>query len=251
MTRPAQSRPARAAVILACAALALAGCGPASRQVAGSVIPEAPPPPTPDGCQSSSLVGDALGAAPLCQAYKLSSTSQIWAADADALDSGYSVRNHAIAFIAAAISDSRLKCQRFVTRYTITRGAEEAAFTTTGLVLAGLGGLLTGGNVARALSGASAAVQGAKESIDSNVFQKVSSGALIQAVGGRYQAAMDKYVDDVFAKAVSDANFRATVALVMVERIHARCSVQGIFAPDQPAPANPPVQGVAGKGGSS
>jgi hypothetical protein len=209
--------PIRICLILAMG-LTIAGCaGPGSQKVLASL------PSTGSGaCRSHDNI---FFAEPLCDQYAVGpSGSPISAAQADADDAAQGAKGgERVEFVAAALSDSRNKCEKFITQFTGAQAADNTTLDIVSLILSGLGAVLTPANTVRALSAASTGVQGTKQAINTDLYQQMTMLLLVQQI----QATYYKQLSDQYSSFPSGntSALYASVELSKIKDIHLNCSI--------------------------
>src|SRR5579863_1358874 len=194
--------------------LALTGCnGPAANGLK-SAFQSVTPGST--SC-SSTAVPDIFFAKPLCDTYGT------WkdAADVDT----HGTATDKADFVAAALKDSRDKCQVFISQFTGSQGLENSAFDITSLVLTGLAAVLTPVNTVRALAASSTAVQGTKQAINSDLYQQMTVILLVQEINNSYYQQLNVDFANFTASGQLPANFSAGVAFAKLVDDHKNCSI--------------------------
>jgi len=208
-------------LVLLCGATILSGCGgPASRQLE-SMLPNS----MQDGtsCLGKSSY-NIYFANPICGNYSiLGSPAVMTAQQADGADANDPTKSHAIAFVSAALSDSRTKCQNFISLFTGSQSAENTGFDVTAIILSGLASVFTPANTVRALAAASTAVQGTKAAVDSDLYQQMTMLLLVQQINSTYYSEIDSYSKNFPPSNLSA--FSASNALQTIQGYHKDCSI--------------------------
>jgi len=204
-------------VLIFAIGFALAGCGgPGTEQVVSAALPNPAP---SDSCPTASSKG-IFFAADMCPAYRLSPNDQqlTTPADADRATDGGKTK---IAFISAALVDSQTKCNNLIKKMTQGQAGENIAFDTAAILLSGIAAGISGpASTIRGLAAGSTAVQGFKQTINSDLFQNMAISAFINGINNSYYQA----IDTMFGS--SDlSNFTAADAYWKIIRIHRNCSL--------------------------
>jgi hypothetical protein len=196
--------------------LVLSGCGgPGTQRILSGALPDDHS--SASGAYCPPTHRHHFFAAPMCDRYQLRSTvGPYTAADADA-DS-----QTRTAFIAAALTDSRTKCEAFVALFTGEQAGENAFWDVAGLVLSGVGAAITGpASTIRALAASSTAAQGIKQTINADVFQQLTVALFVKQINLNYF----QVLDNEFSPAAIAASLSAPAAYARIQALHRNCSI--------------------------
>jgi hypothetical protein len=199
--------------------LCLAACvGPGTEQMTAAVLPGGP---TNEICPADSR--NLFFAAPMCTTYRLKSTdpAPITAADADAYADAAKNPDERIAFISAALIDSRQKCTNFIKRFTGEQAGENSLLDVSALVLSGVAAAITGpASTIRGLAAGSTAVQGIKQTVNADFFQQLTVALFIQQINTTYFQVLDTEFPPS-----SLGTLTAAGSLARIQAIHRNCSI--------------------------
>ena len=228
-------------LLLACSPLA-ACAGPGTQQLVNTVTPDISI--MPDQGQSkecqvsySTTNKSIFFAAPVCDSYILANSSGYTTAlDADA-SSDPKVK---IEYVSAAIGDSWGKCEKLIGLFTGAQSGENTLFDISGLILSGLGSVFTAANTVRALSAASTGVQGAKQAINSDLFQQMTMMIFVQQIKANYFTPMKTLLDKASAPSeITTPDFVPSSELAEIRSLHTNCSIP-LAAANASSPASAP-----------
>ncbi len=206
--------------------LLTASCGgPGARQMTLAMLPGTSPsstasnPPLQVICPPGNK--DLFFAAPVCTGFQLAPGSSNPIVTAEIADASNAPAGEKVAFIAAALGDSREKCTDFIKQFTTEQAGQNSLLDTAGLVLSGIGAAITGpASTLRGLAAGSTAVQGFKQTINADFFQQMTIALFIQQINTTYFQVLDTQ----FPPAAL-SNMSASGALAAIQSIHRNCSI--------------------------
>ena len=171
-------------------------------------------------------------AAPICTQYwlqakgsdgELTENSGYYTADEVDNISDSTKTDFQVEFVSQAVTDSRQKCSAFIDMFTTGQSLNNLTSDSASIILSGLGALFTPVATVRALSAASTAVQGLKQTKNTDFYQNLTMVLLVQQIQASYFDKMDTEFPD--GSSLGGPNFSASAKFAEIEDIHRNCSV--------------------------
>lgn len=228
----------RVGIVLVLCLIATACGGPGAKQMVGAILPSTSPATSAAPLQAICPSGDKKDlffAAPVCTGFQLQPDGPIITATMADADNNPAER---VGYISAVLVDSRQKCQDFIKQFTGEQAGQNSLLDVSALLLSGIGAAITGpASTIRGLAAGSTALQGVKQTINSNFYQQLTIALFIQQINTTYFTALDNQ----FVPA-SLSGMTAAGALAGIQSIHRQCSIPFAAAnlnagPQKPQPA--------------